>query len=161
MKQLFRELKRRNVYQVAATYGVVGFVLIQVADLTFVRLGLPSWTVTFLIVLVAMGFPLAVVLAWAFELTTEGVRRTADATSAKGTTRSGQRAVRALVGLGLVAGRGEQVARDGWRRTAGRWRAFGRGPSLQGWRGRRAQAIRRGDGRSACQPTGERLRSRG
>lgn len=75
-QRFLQELKRRKVYRVAATYAVVGFVLVQVADLTFVRLGLPSWTVTLVIVLVAMGFPLALVLAWAFEVTPEGVRRT-------------------------------------------------------------------------------------
>ena len=73
LRQFLAELRRRNVYQVAATYAVVGFVLIQVADLTFVRLGLPSWTVTFVIVLVATGFPLALVLAWAFERTPDGM----------------------------------------------------------------------------------------
>lgn len=73
LQRVFRELKRRNVYQVAATYAVVDFVLIQLSDLTFVRLGLSSWTVTFLIVLVAMGFPLALVLAWAFGRTPESL----------------------------------------------------------------------------------------
>ena len=76
LRRFLRELKRRNVYQVAATYSVVGFVLVQIADLTFVRLGLPSWTVTLVIVLVAMGFPLALVLAWAFEMSPGGMRRT-------------------------------------------------------------------------------------
>ena len=75
LRRFFRELKRRNVYQVALTYGVVGFVVIQVADVTFPHLRLPPWTVTLVIALVALGFPLSLVLAWAFELTPEGVRR--------------------------------------------------------------------------------------
>lgn len=50
--------------------------MIQVADLTFVRPGLPSWTVTFVIVLVALAFPLALILAWALEVTPEAVQRT-------------------------------------------------------------------------------------
>lgn len=72
--RFFGELKRRNVYQVAVTYAIVGFVLIQVADLTFVRLGLPPWTVTLVITLIGLGFPIALVMAWALEVTPEGVR---------------------------------------------------------------------------------------
>ena len=120
-RQLLRELKRRNVYQVAATYAVVGFVLIQVADLTFVRLGLPSWTVTFVIVLVAIGFPLALVLAWAFERTPDGVRRTPEAddaevasgsevTSPEGRRTQSGLALKALVGFGLLGA----AAMGGW-----------------------------------------------
>ena len=107
LRQFLAELKRRKVYRVAATYVVVGFVLIQIADLTFVRLGLPSWTVTLVIVLVAMGFPLALVLAWAFEVTPEGVRRTPEArpveeepAPAEVRARTGYKV---LIGLGLVA----------------------------------------------------------
>lgn len=76
VQRFFRELRRRKVYRVAVMYAVVGFTLIELADLSFVRLGLPAWTVTFVIVLVAIGLPLALVLAWAFEMTPEGVRLT-------------------------------------------------------------------------------------
>ena len=104
LRRFLSELKRRNVVQVAATYAVVGFVLIQVADLTFVRLGLPSWTVTFVIVLVATGFPLALVLAWAFERTPKGVRRTSDdETPEAGAVERTGAGYRVLVGFGLVA----------------------------------------------------------
>lgn len=76
LRSFFAELRRRNVWKVAVAYAGAAFVVIQVADLTFPRLGFPPWTVTFVIVLVALGFPFAVVIAWAFELTPDGVRRT-------------------------------------------------------------------------------------
>jgi TolB-like protein/thioredoxin-like negative regulator of GroEL len=62
-----------------AVYGVVAFGVLQIADLAFPRLGLPEWTVTFVLALSLLGFPIAVVLAWALEMTPEGVRRTEEA----------------------------------------------------------------------------------
>ncbi len=70
------ELKRRHVFRVAAVYGATSFVVVEAADLFFPRLGLPDWTVTLMVGLVLVGFPIALVLAWAFELTPEGVKRT-------------------------------------------------------------------------------------
>lgn len=70
------ELKRRNVFRVAAAYAVVGWLLVEVSDTIFPRLGLPDWTVTFVIALVMLGFPIALFLSWAFELTPEGMKRT-------------------------------------------------------------------------------------
>jgi TolB-like protein/Tfp pilus assembly protein PilF len=75
---LFAELKRRNVFRVGAAYLVVGWLLIEVADTVFPRLGLPDWTVTLVIALLLLGLPVALFLAWAFELTPEGVKRTED-----------------------------------------------------------------------------------
>jgi hypothetical protein len=79
----FRELKRRSVFRVAAVYALVAWVLVQVSATAFPYLGLPDWTVTLVIVLSLLFFPLALVLAWAFDLTPEGVRR---ATPAPGDT---------------------------------------------------------------------------
>ncbi len=70
------ELKRRRVFRVAAAYVVVAFALLQGADIVFPALHLPGWTSTLVVVLALMGFPLAVVLAWAFDITPEGVKRT-------------------------------------------------------------------------------------
>lgn len=72
-----RELRRRKVYRTAAAYGVVAFVVWQVADYLFPALGFPAWTVDFVVVLSVLGFPLALVLAWALEVTPDGVRRAA------------------------------------------------------------------------------------
>lgn len=72
---LFAELKRRSVIRVGAAYAVVAWILIEVSDTIFPRLGFPEWTVTFVIVLLLLGLPLALFLAWAYELTPDGLRR--------------------------------------------------------------------------------------
>mgnify|MGYP001821086927 FL=1 len=74
---LFQELKRRNVFRVAAIYMVVSWLLMQVGDVMFPALRLPDWTSTLLAAFLILGLPLAVVFAWAFELTPDGVVRTA------------------------------------------------------------------------------------
>jgi len=75
MAGLFTELKRRNVFRVGVAYGIVAWLLIEVAHTAFPTLQLPDWTTTLVTVLVIMGFPLALILAWAFELTPEGIKR--------------------------------------------------------------------------------------
>jgi eukaryotic-like serine/threonine-protein kinase len=75
--RFYRELRRRRVFRVAAAYAVVGWVLVEVSATTFPHLNLPDWAVPLVIVLVALGFPVALVLAWAFDLTPDGIRRTA------------------------------------------------------------------------------------
>jgi TolB-like protein/Flp pilus assembly protein TadD len=72
----FEELRRRKVFRVALAYLVGGWVLIQVADATFEPLGLPTVALKFVIVAVVLGFPLACVLAWAFDVTAQGIERT-------------------------------------------------------------------------------------
>jgi serine/threonine-protein kinase len=78
-QRFFAELKRRHVFRVIAVYGVVAFGIIEAADAIFPRMALPDWTVTFVVWLALLGFPIAIVLAWALEMTPDGVRRTADA----------------------------------------------------------------------------------
>jgi len=73
---LLRELKRRKVFRVAGVYAVVAFVVVQVADIVFPALHLPAWTVTLVVALALLGFPIALVLAWALEVTPDGVKRT-------------------------------------------------------------------------------------
>lgn len=72
----FGELKRRNVVRVAAVYAAVGFVVIEVVLAVFPALLFPEWLARAVVVLVLLGFPIALVIAWAFELTPQGVRRT-------------------------------------------------------------------------------------
>jgi len=76
MSKLFAELKRRNVIRVAGVYAVVGWLLAQVATTLEEALGLPAWFDALIIALLLIGLPIALVLAWAFELTPEGVVRT-------------------------------------------------------------------------------------
>jgi len=69
------EIKRRKVFQVAAVYAVVAWLIIQIIDVVGEPLSLPKWLDTVVIVLLAVGFPIAVILAWAFDLTPDGVVR--------------------------------------------------------------------------------------
>ena len=77
-RNFFSELKRRNVYKVAVAYAIVGWLLVQVATQVFPFLEIPNWVVRLVIALVAIGFPIALVIAWAFELTPQGIKRTED-----------------------------------------------------------------------------------
>jgi hypothetical protein len=74
----FAELKRRNVYKVAVAYGVVAWLLIQVATQVFPFFEIPNWAVRLIVLAIVIGFPVALVIAWAFELTPEGIKRTED-----------------------------------------------------------------------------------
>src|SRR5258707_10513807 len=75
----FAELKRRNVYKVAVGYAVVGWLLIQVATQVFPFFEIPNWGVRLIVLLIVVGFPIAVVIAWAFELAPGGIKRTEEA----------------------------------------------------------------------------------
>src|SRR5438552_2225328 len=77
-RNFFAELKRRNVYKVAVAYAVVGWLIAQIATQIFPFLEIPNWVVRLVIVLIAIGFPIALVIAWAFEATPEGIKRTED-----------------------------------------------------------------------------------
>ncbi len=72
---LIAELKRRNVFRVGVAYGIVAWLMLEVASVIFPGLHLPDWTLTFLIIVILAGFPLALIVAWAFELTPEGIKR--------------------------------------------------------------------------------------
>jgi adenylate cyclase len=74
----FSELKRRNVYKVAVAYAVVGWLVIQISSTVLPTFHAPEWVVQTLVVLVAIGFPIALLIAWAFELTPEGIKHTED-----------------------------------------------------------------------------------
>src|SRR5712691_8789801 len=85
LEKFFTELKRRNVYKVAVAYAVVAWLLIQVATQVFPFFEIPNWTVRFVVLLIIIGFPIALVIAWAFELTPEGLKRTEVADAAPAT----------------------------------------------------------------------------
>jgi TolB-like protein/Tfp pilus assembly protein PilF len=82
-QRFFAELKRREVFRVAAVYGAVGFIVLQVADLLAEGLALPDVVLRTATFLVLIGFPIAIVLAWAYERTAEGVKRTDPAATAE------------------------------------------------------------------------------
>jgi TolB-like protein/Tfp pilus assembly protein PilF len=77
-RRFLGELKRRNVYRVAVTYAVVSWLLIQIATQVFPFFDIPTWAVRVVVLLLVLGFPVALILAWAFELTPEGIKRTED-----------------------------------------------------------------------------------
>src|SRR5215467_11974771 len=71
----FSELKRRNVYKVAVAYAVVSWLLIQIATQVFPFFEIPNWAVRLVVLLLVLGFPIALILSWAFEITPEGIKR--------------------------------------------------------------------------------------
>jgi len=76
LSQFWQELKRRKVIKVIAMYAATAFILLEVVDIITPALLLPSWTVTLVIVLLAVGFPITIILSWIFDVTPEGVRKT-------------------------------------------------------------------------------------
>ena len=74
----FAELKRRNVYKVAVAYAVVGWLLVQVTTQVFPIFEIPNWALRLIVLAIIIGFPIALVIAWAFELTPEGIKHTED-----------------------------------------------------------------------------------
>jgi len=98
------ELKRRNVFRVGVAYAIVAWLLVEVASVFLPALRLPEWTLTLLVFLVVVGFPLALICAWAFELTPEGIKREAEVDRAESITRvKGRKLDFAIIGLLLAA----------------------------------------------------------
>jgi TolB-like protein len=97
---LIAELKRRNVFRVGVAYGIVGWLLVEMASVVLPALRLPEWTLTLLVFLVVMGFPLALFFAWAFELTPEGIKRDAEIDRGQSITHAtGRKFDFAIIGL--------------------------------------------------------------
>lgn len=98
------ELKRRNVFRVAAAYAVVGWLLAQISDVALDAFEAPAWVGKTILLLLALGFPLAIVFAWAFELTPEGVKREKDVDRSASITRTtGRKLDRVVIGALAVA----------------------------------------------------------
>ncbi|MEL6215875.1 MAG: adenylyl cyclase, partial [Pseudomonadota bacterium] len=104
MLGIVRELKRRNVTRVAGAYAVVGWLVAQVAVTLEESLELPGWFDATVVLLLLIGFPVALVLSWAFDLTPEGVKRTPDAVSEAELPRAGAADVAVVVALVAVVG---------------------------------------------------------
>jgi hypothetical protein len=101
---LMTELKRRNVFRVGAAYAIVGWLLLEVASVILPALHLPNWALTLLVVFVVAGFPLALILAWAFEMTPEGLKRDAEVDRTESVRHStGRKLDFAIIGLLAVA----------------------------------------------------------
>ena len=103
-RDFFAELKRRNVYKVAVAYAVIAWLLIQAGSILFPTFEAPGWVMKVFVAAIAAGFPIAIVLAWAFELTPEGIKRTESGKDAPRSVRSGRRVwMFVVVGAGLLS----------------------------------------------------------
>ncbi len=99
----FAELKRRNVYKVAVAYAVVAWLLIQIATQVFPVFEIPGWAARLVVILLLLGFPVALILAWAYELTPEGLKRTEEVAPHESITRTtGRKLDFLIIGVLLV-----------------------------------------------------------
>ena len=104
-QDLFAELKRRNVYKVAVAYGIVGWLTIQIAASIFPILEIPRWGAKLVIAMVLLGFPTALILAWAFELTPEGFKRTEEVAPHESIRhQTGRKLIGIIAVLAVIAG---------------------------------------------------------
>ena len=102
--QFFGELKRRNVYKVGVAYAVVAWLLMQIASQIFPFFEIPNWVVRLVILLLVIGFPIALIIAWAFEVTPEGIKRTEAADAAGQRSRGSAWIYVVLIGAALSVG---------------------------------------------------------
>jgi hypothetical protein len=103
MNSFFSELKRRNVYKVAVAYAVVGWLLVQIATQTFPFFDIPNWAIRLVILLVVIGFPVALIVAWAFELTPEGLKRTESAEDIPQKQSGGRAWIYVVIAAGMLS----------------------------------------------------------
>jgi TolB-like protein len=102
MPNFLTELKRRNVFRVAAAYSIVAWVIAQAFDLAVASFGAPDWVMKILLAVLIAGLPVALILAWAFELTPQGVMKTEDVPVAKSIAPRTGRALNRLTTIALV-----------------------------------------------------------
>jgi len=103
---IFAELKRRNVYKVAVAYAVAGWALAQGIAQVFPVFDVPTWTIRLIVLLIIIGFPFALIFAWTFEITSEGVKRTAEADAMPRSARPTKRTWIYIVVVGAVISAG-------------------------------------------------------
>src|SRR6202051_708481 len=98
------ELRRRNVYKVAVAYAVVSGLLIQIATQVFPFFEIPNWAVRLVLLLLILGFPVALILSWAFEITPEGIKRESEVAGDKSiTAHTGRKIVGITIVLAVIA----------------------------------------------------------
>ena len=100
---LFEELRRRNVFRVGAAYVITAWLIAQVSELALDAFEAPPWVLKVLLMGLAIGFPIALVFAWAYELTPEGIKREAEVDRSQSITRTtGRKLDRIIIGVLLV-----------------------------------------------------------
>ncbi|PHS22675.1 MAG: hypothetical protein COA85_11030, partial [Robiginitomaculum sp.] len=102
LSKIFTELRRRNIFRVAGVYGVVGWLLMQMASIAFPAFGAPDWVLKSIITLLLTGFPIALLLAWAFEMTPAGVKRTEAVDEKNSASAKTGRTLDVVIVVGLV-----------------------------------------------------------
>ena len=101
---LFAELKRRNVFRVGAAYGVLGWLIIEVASVLLPTFEAPTWVQKTFTLIVLLGWPVALFLAWAFELTPEGVKLEKDVDRSQSiTNKTGRKLAFTIIGFLIIA----------------------------------------------------------
>jgi TolB-like protein len=103
LSQLFQELRRRNVFRVAIAYLALAWLIMQIADIVLGYTSAPAWVMQVLMLFLAIGFPLAVFFAWAFELTSEGIKREKDVDREQSITQQTGRKLNRTITVVLVA----------------------------------------------------------
>ena len=115
MPSFYREINRRNVVKVAVAYAIVGWILVEVASVFLPGFEAPEWVFKVVMFLVILGFPMAVVFAWAFEITPEGLKREKDVDRSESITpQTGRKLDRIIIAL-LVVALGYFVATHDWK----------------------------------------------
>src|SRR5260370_20252830 len=103
-RNFFAELKRRNVYKVAVAYAVVAWLLIEAASIFLPAFDAPAWVMKIFIIVIIFGFPVALILAWAFEITPEGIKLESEIEPSKSIKRrTGRKIVAMTIALAVVA----------------------------------------------------------
>src|SRR5437773_3284555 len=119
---IFAELKRRNVYKVAIAYAVVAWLLIQAASIFFPAFDAPPWVMRIFIIVLILGFPVALIFSWAFEITPEGIKLEPEIEPSKSIKRRTGRKIVAITIALAVVGAGlfvyQMVGRDRWARRS-------------------------------------------
>ena len=104
MKNFFSELKRRNVYKVAVAYAVVAWLTIQAASIFLPAFNAPQWAMQIVILVLVIGFPIALAFSWAFEITPEGIKLESEIEPSQSVTRrTGRKIVAVTIALAVVA----------------------------------------------------------
>ena len=106
MGKFFDELKRRNVVRVAVAYIIVCWLVFQIGEILFEAFGAPEWVFKTVILLLAIGLPFALIFAWAFELTPDGIKKTRDVHTTASVTASTGRKLDFVIIAALVAALG-------------------------------------------------------
>lgn len=118
MSKLFAELKRRHMFRVAIAYAVTAWLLLQLGEIVFPVVHAPSWCEGVLLAFLVLGFPLALFLTWAFEVTPEGVRRTEPAEADDARTLAQGRRIGQRIDFAIIAVLAAAVAVLAWRLSA-------------------------------------------